>query len=215
MVADRSLAARGVVRQIRSPRALFCKVDVTVPRQVQKLVDTAVAEFGTVDVLLSNAGILGRPYPVDVLPLDAWDRTLAVNLTGCFLCCKYVLPVMKRKRSGSIIMTSSTAGLVGAADFAAYCASKGGVVQLTRALALEAAEFGIRVNCICPGWTETPMIKRMLSTKRDRHEAVESTPLGRIGDPREVARAAMFLASEESSYVTGAILPVDGGFLAR
>lgn len=148
--------------------------------------------------------------------LENFDRVIAVNLRGVFLCMKYAIPLLLESGGGSIINNASVAGLVGFPSVAAYCASKGGVIQLTRAAALEYATRGLRVNAICPGVIDTPMVQRFTQGKPEviaQMTAME--PVGRLGTPEEVAALALFLASDESSFITGMALPVDGGLVAR
>ncbi len=150
---------------------------------------------------------------------EEWDRVLDVNLKGMYLMSKYVLPRMMESRRGSIVNTSSISGLLGWPDSSAYCASKGGVILLTKEMAVEYGSYNIRVNCICPGTTLTPMIERLLSLENNPVESAESIkrmhPLGRFASPDEIAMAILFLASDEASFITGAVLPVDGGYTAK
>jgi NAD(P)-dependent dehydrogenase (short-subunit alcohol dehydrogenase family) len=171
---------------------------------------------GRLDVLFNNAGIEGEQAPTADTTLDNWDRVIGINLRGVFLGCKYGIEAMLRTGGGAIVNNASVAGLVGFAGIPAYCAAKGGVVQLTRTAALEYATRGVRVNCLCPGVIDTPMVQRFTrddAKARAQMEMLE--PVGRMGTPREVAELALFLASDRSSFVTGAVIPVDGGFVAR
>ena len=169
--------------------------------------------FGTVDILVNNAGILGLS-PTEELEVEAWSRTLAVNLTGTFVCCKAVMPAMKARRAGKIVNIASLAGESGGLKPGVdYSASKGGVLALTRKLALELAPFGVNVNAIAPGATRTPMTDAL--SDEVRAELAARIPLGRFGRPEDVAYAACFLASEEASFITGATLDVNGGLLMR
>ena len=172
-------------------------------------------------ILFNNAGIGGscqsRVRFGDVVgtPLKDWNEATAINLNGTFLCCKHVLPVMRKQRSGSVINNSSMGGLVGESGADSCTASNGGVIALTRVMAKDNAQYNIRVNCICPGSIETPMIAPALKADpKLRENLAARVPLRRLGSPEEVANAALFFASEESSYITGAILPVDGGWYA-
>jgi NAD(P)-dependent dehydrogenase (short-subunit alcohol dehydrogenase family) len=147
--------------------------------------------------------------------VDTWNKVIAVNLTGVFLGCRYAIPEMLKTGGGSVISTASVAGLVGFPGLTAYCASKGGVVQLTKAVALEYATQGIRVNAICPGVIDTPMAGLVAMDEAGRAALAQIEPMGRVGQPEEVAALALFLASDDASFITGAIIPVDGGVVAR
>mgnify|MGYP001953528079 CR=1 FL=1 len=147
-------------------------------------------------------------------PLDDWNNILAINLNGVYLCSKYVLPIMRSQRKGSIINNASVNGLLGEPGADAYTASKGGVIALTRVMAVDNGPFNIRVNCIAPGAIETPMIADVLKIPEVR-QRFEDMPLQRVGKPEEVGYAALFLASDEASYVTGVVLPVDGGWSTK
>ena len=192
------------------------RADVSSAADVRAMIETARARYGRLDVLFNNAGIEGAPgFTADCTEED-FDRVIAVNLKGVFLGMKYAIPVMLEHGGGSIINNASIAGLVGFPGAPAYCASKGGVVLLTKATALEYATQNIRVNAICPGVIETPMIERYVSTGEEaRRMLVQIEPVGRLGQPEEVAALALFLASDEASFITGAALPVDGGVVAR
>jgi NAD(P)-dependent dehydrogenase (short-subunit alcohol dehydrogenase family) len=188
-------------------------VDVTSAEDVARMVDTAVAEFGRLDVLFNNAGIGGRAHtPLHEIDEDAFELQVGVHLKGVFLGMKYGIPAMLRGGGGSIINTASAAGLVGMKGLSVYSGAKGGVVLLTKSAALDYAEQGIRVNAICPGIVYTGLsVARGQLPDTPRPEQ----PLGRYGRAEELAAAALFLASDESSFVTGAAIPVDGGYVAR
>jgi NAD(P)-dependent dehydrogenase (short-subunit alcohol dehydrogenase family) len=194
--------------------AEFLRTDVTVPAQVEAAVAHAVERFGRLDILYGNAGCNEEATAPDTR-LEAWDRILAVNLSGQFYLAKYGIPALQAAGGGAIILTASELGLVGARANAAYCAAKGGVVNLTRALAVDCAPLGIRVNCICPGPTRTPMMDAWLHETGDPEERermqVEPIPLRRMASPDEIAATALFLAGPESSFTTGAIHVADGG----
>ncbi len=197
-------------------RALAVRVDVSDATQVEALVEAARSRFGRLDVLFNNAGMEGEQGSTANCTLENFDRVIAVNLRGVFLGMKYAIPLLLESGGGSIINNASVAGLVGFPGVAAYCASKGGVIQLTRAAALEYATRGLRVNAICPGVIDTPMIQRF--TQGNAAAMAQMTamePVGRLGTPDEVAALALFLASDESSFMTGTALPVDGGLVAR
>ncbi len=190
--------------------------DVAKVADVQAMIEAARSRYGRIDVLFNNAGIEGAMAPTADCTEENFDRTIAVNLKGVFLGMKYGIAAMLANGGGSIINTASVAGLVGFPGLPAYCASKGGVIQLTKTAALEYATQNIRVNAICPGVIWTPMVGRITGGSDEaRRQFAEIEPVGRMGTPEEVAAMALFLASDESSFVTGAALPVDGGFVAR
>lgn len=197
--------------------AAFMPVDVADPESVHALVDAAQTRFGRLDVLYANAGILAAGAADETDPA-LWQRVLAVNLSGQFYLAKYGIPALERAGGGAIILTGSDLGLVGASSSVAYCAAKGGIVNLARALAVDCAAQHIRVNCLCPGPVATPMLEGWFAAASDpdRLRATQRGPilLGRFGEPEEIADAAVFLASDEASFVTGAVLSVDGGVTA-
>ena len=177
-----------------------------------------LARWGSVDVLCNNAGtvLVKRLHETSE---KEWDLTTAVNLKGTFLMSRGVIPSMMERGKGAIVNVSSISGLIGWPSYAAYCSAKGGIVQLTRQMAVDYAPFGIRVNCVCPGTTETPMIERLLLKEGNpaeiRRRIEARHPLGRFAKPEEIAHAILFLASDEASFVTGVSLPVDGGYTAK
>ncbi len=198
-------------------RALFVRCDVTQAADCRQAVERAVAEFGRLDILFNNAGIIRRTTVLDT-PEEEWDRVMAVNVKSVYLMSKFAIPAMALGGGGAIVNTASGWGLKGGRNAVSYCASKGAVVNMTRAMALDHAGQGIRVNCICPGDTDTPLLRgeaRQLGAAEDRFLAEAARrPMGRGGRPEEIAQAALYLASEAASFVTGAVLVVDGGGLA-
>lgn len=198
--------------------AMFERANVTCAADCRRVVERSVSEFGNIHVLFNNAGIIKRASVVEISESD-WDAVMAVNVKSVFLMCREVIPIMAPARGGSIINTASGWGLAGGAKAAAYCASKGAVVLMTKAMAIDHGRQNIRVNCICPGDTDTAMLRseaRQLGVPEDRFLSESANrPLGRVGKPEEIAQAALYLASEASSFVTGVALVVDGGGLAR
>ena len=196
-------------------QATYVRADVSREDDVAAMVQAARSAYGRLDVLFNNAGVEGETGLLAESSLENWQRVLAVNLTGVYLGCRYAIPEMLRSGGGSIINNASVAGIVGFPAISAYCASKGGVVQLTKAAALEYATQGIRVNCLCPGVIDTPMVRRASTTLQTVEAMTQMEPVGRLGTPEEVAALALFLASDDASFLTGAVIPVDGGFVAR
>jgi gluconate 5-dehydrogenase len=215
-VADRDAGgAAGVADAIQAAggRAAAMGVDVTDPASVERMVADAGAALGPIDGLVNAAGITRRA-PAAEFPLGDWGRILAVNLTGTFLCCQAVGRTMLARRRGRIVNIASIAGEIGLPGTIAYSASKGGVVMVTRALAVEWAPFGVQVNAIAPSWFETSMGK-VIGTEPAYHErSMRRVPAGRMGQPDELVGATVFLLSDAASMVTGHILAVDGGVLA-
>ena len=217
MAADASEAGAAETVEIikrAGGSASSAKLDVSDSEQVAAVVERTVREFGDLHILFNGAGILSYGTVLETSS-DMWNRMMAVNLTGTFLCARAALSHMVAKGQGSIINVASTTGSYDAcAHAAAYVASKGGVTLLTRSMAIDYARSGIRVNAICPGPTDTPMLRKALTM--DQLDAFAKTfPMGRLGRPEEIAAAALFLASEDASFVTGAILHVDGGQTAE
>jgi len=200
----------------RSGRAIAVAADVSSAAACERMVAVAEGEFGRLDVLFNNAGIM-MSADGDAVSTEeeTWDKTMAVNAKGVFLGCKYGIPAMLRSGGGSIINTASFVALVGAATpQLAYTASKGAVLALTRELAVVHARQGIRVNALCPGPLRTELLMSFLDTEEKRRRRLVHVPMGRFGEAREMAEAALYLASEESSYVTGTEFLVDGGLTA-
>jgi NAD(P)-dependent dehydrogenase (short-subunit alcohol dehydrogenase family) len=211
-------AGERTVGEIRAAAgdAIFVACDVSRAPEVEAMVAEAVATYGRLDCAFNNAGI-GLTYtPLHELDEERWQRILAVNLTGVWLCMKYEIRQMLTQGGGAIVNTASIDGLSGAAGLADYVASKHGVVGLTRTAALEYATRGIRVNAVCPGMIRTPMVEAGIR-ERPELEArlIAQEPVGRLGTPEEIAAAAVWLCSDAASFVTGHAMPVDGGFLAR
>lgn len=207
-----------VVEEIleRGGHAIFSKVDVSSPDDVKRMVDTTVQTSGHLDVIFNNAGVEGEVAPTADCTLENFDRVIGINLKGVFLGMKYAIPEMLKNGGGVIINNASVAGIVGFQGIPAYCASKGGVIQLTKTAALEYAKQGIRANVICPGVISTPMVDRFIQTSAGIKEALEAQePIGRFGRPEEVASLALFLACDDSTFCTGAPFVVDGGFIAE
>ncbi|HEY7492479.1 MAG TPA: SDR family oxidoreductase [Candidatus Tectomicrobia bacterium] len=197
--------------------ATFVKTDVSQATEVEALIAATVATYGRLDCAHNNAGIEGTQALTADYPEADWDRVIAVNLKGVWLCLKYELQQMQRQGQGAIVNTASIAGLVGAHRIPAYVASKHGVVGLTKAAALEYAKAGIRVNAVCPGVIRTPMVERLFFSRHPRAEArlTAFEPIGRLGTPEEVAAAVVWLCSDATSFITGHTLAVDGGIVAQ
>ena len=199
-------------------KARFLQTDVSNASQVDHVIQETLTSFGRLDVLVNNAGIELPKTVIDTSEAE-WDRLMEVNLKGVFLFSKASIPVMSRQGGGVIVNVASELGLVGGTDIAAYCATKGGVVQLTKAMAVDHAADGIRVNCVCPGPVETPLLEATIQgsadPERERRSIVEKTLIKRVGRPEEIANVILFLASSESSFMTGSIVVVDGGVTAH
>jgi NAD(P)-dependent dehydrogenase (short-subunit alcohol dehydrogenase family) len=210
-----SEAGEETVRQIKESggEAIFIKTDVSKASDAERMVEKTIEEYGKLDILHNNAGILGKVAFVGDATEDDWDRVISVNLKGVFLCSKYAVREMVKQGGGVIVSTASSMGLVGLPGNTAYSAAKGGVIQFTKTMALEYASSNVRVNCICAGWIDTPMNEKL--GERITNWILKETPMGRWGRPEEIAQAALYLASDESSFVTGTALVVDGGWVAK
>ncbi len=196
--------------------AFFIKVDVSNATDVEAMVNTVVDTYGRIDCAYNNAGIEGRLASTDEYPEDVFDKVIDINLTGVWLCMKYELPHMLKQGSGAIVNTASGAGLIGVAGMSAYVASKHGVVGLTKTAALEYAKSGIRVNAVCPGLIQTPMVERITADQPQLGEAlVAAEPVGRTGKPEEIAESVVWMCSDAASFVTGHAMSVDGGYVAQ
>ena len=206
------------VRLIRAAggEGLFVKTDVSRAAEVEALLTQTIATYGRLDCAHNNAGVEGMFVSTTEYTEADWDRVLSVNLKGVWLCMKYEISQMLQQGGGAIVNTASGAGLVGVAGLSAYVASKHGVIGLTKTAALEYAKAGIRVNAVCPGVIQTPMVARLTSSRPDLSEAlVAAEPMGRTGKPEEIAEAVVWLCSEAASFVTGHAMSVDGGYVAQ
>jgi len=199
----------------RGSDAIFVHADVSQAADAQRMVAAAVKTYGSLHVLHNNAGVMVQGVVPELEEAD-WDRVLSINLKGTFLGSKYAIRQFRRQGTGGVIInTASVNAFYAEGGIAAYCASKGGLIQLTRAMAIDHSDEGIRVNCICPGWIETPMNASFFASSPDaRERAGRLQAIGRVGQPEEVAEVAVFLASDDASFVTGAAYVVDGGFSA-
>jgi len=208
----------GLIQQ-KGGEAVFVQADVSKAADVEKMVETTVKTFGRLDILFNNAGIPMSFTPVEDLKEELWDRIININVKGIFLGAKYALPIMKKQGGGVIINTASISGVRPRPGLSAYSTSKAAAIMLTRALAIELAPFQIRVNCLNPVAAETPMLAKFIHEKGKEYEKYEegrqkfiaSVPMGRLAQPEDIAYAALFLASEEASLITGLSLDVDGG----
>ncbi len=191
--------------------------NVVEPEQVRAMIERAQSLYGRLDILCNNAGVGSTTDVVDCEP-DEWDRVMTVNVKSVYLGCKFGVPVMLGQGGGVIINTASVAGMVGIVKRAAYCASKGAVIALTRQVAIEYVKQGIRCNCLCPGTVDSPWVGRLLAQTDDQvaaRQALEARqPMGRLGTPEEVAAAALYLASDDAAFITGTGLVLDGGWTA-
>jgi len=190
--------------------AIAVKADVSNEEDVKKFIDQTVKEYGQLDILFNNAGVY-EPGNVEETSLEAWDRSISINLTGAFMGAKYAMPYLK-ETNGNIINTASAGGIIGFPEATSYGATKGGVISLTQAIAVDYAEEGIRANAICPGTGETGMTNELLKNDQVAKSFLAPIPIKRFGQPNDIAQAALFLASDNASYITGHALPVDGGW---
>ncbi len=213
LAADIDLAAARRTAADAGAAVSAAQVDVSDEDSVRALVGAA-AELGEIEALVNVAGV-GSVTNAPDTPLELWERVMSVNATGTFLCCKHVIPHLRARRSGVIVNVASIAGLVGMRNRVAYCASKGAVVALTRAIALDHVGEGIRVNAVCPGTVDTPWIERLCEqTGVTRESLAERQPMGRIASPDEVAGAVAWLLSVEAAFAAGSMLVLDGGWTA-
>jgi len=210
-VAAKELAGEGYIVE-------FVQADVSSEADVRRAIEHVASRWGHLDVLVNNAGIY-RQGDVTQATTEDWESILAVNLTGAFFFTKYAVPVMVSHGSGVIVNVASEAGLVGIKGQVAYNVSKAGLIALTRSCAVDLADKGVRVNCVCPGTTDTPLVREAVGRAPDpaaaRRRLEEVRPLNRLGTPDEIASAILYLASSEAGYATGAILSIDGGYTAQ
>ena len=218
-VADKQVdGGQETVRMVEAAggTASFIEVDVSDAASVEAMVNATVETYGRIDCAYNNAGIEGQVAPTDSYADDMFDKVIAVNLTGVWLCMKYEIPRLLEQGGGAIVNTASGAGLIGVAGLSAYVASKHGVIGLTKTAALEYAKSGIRVNAVCPGLIQTPMVERLTADQPQLGEAlVAMEPVGRTGRPEEIAESVVWLCSDAASFVTGHAMSVDGGFVAQ
>ena len=218
VVADKLLSAARVVAALIGEAAMAIEVDVAQSASVLSMIDATIRDLGRLDVLINNAGY-GIPGSVVETSEDDWDKLMTVNVNGVFFGCKYAIPVMKQQGGGVIVNTASIVANVGIRNRAAYCASKGAVAALTRAMALDHVNDNIRVNCVAPGTIDTPyfedIIRKSERPQELRRELEARQAMNRLGRPEEIANAFLFLASDESSFSTGSMLIVDGGMTAQ
>jgi meso-butanediol dehydrogenase / (S,S)-butanediol dehydrogenase / diacetyl reductase len=214
VVADiRADAAETTAAAIRAAGgdAIAIPTDVSQGDQVKALVEKTVQHYGALHILHSNAGVL-MPDTIESESEEAWHRTMAVNVNGSYYCCRYGIPAMRAVGGGAIVITSSTSGFQGEQSLCAYNTSKGALMNLSRHLAVQHAKEGIRVNCICPGWVDTPFNDPVYETTGFDESSLDTfVPLGRQGTPEDIASSVLFLVSDEASYITGQMLIVDGG----
>ncbi len=197
--------------------AIFVRTDVSKAGDVEALIDKIIEIHGRLDCAYNNAGILGDIVSVADHNEEAWDHTIETNLKGTWLCMKHQIPQMLKQGNGAIVNTTATAGIKGGSPYrSAYVASKAGIVSLSKCAAMEYAEYGLRINVICPSHTRTAMLKQFFELRPELEaDFIAQAPMGRIATPEEVAEGALWLCSDASSFVTGHVLAVDGGFLAR
>ena len=223
VIADRDTeAAQALISGVNNwgGRGLAITADVSVESDAARIANEAVAAFGGIDILINNAGI--QPHgTVESTSLDRWNETIAVNLTGVYLVSRFVIPEMRRRGGGAIVNVASIHGLVTAPNLSAYAASKGGVIALSRSMALDYAADGVRVNCVCPGVIDTSLLREAARLEHVAHPEEQLKawgklqPLGRLGSAEEVAEMILFLASTRASFITGSTYTVDGGLGSR
>jgi NAD(P)-dependent dehydrogenase (short-subunit alcohol dehydrogenase family) len=191
--------------------AYFVKTDVSKADECEQLIKDTIEKYGKIDIAFNNAGILGETNSMADMTNEGFERVIAVNLNGVFYCMKYEIAAMLKQGSGVIVNTASILGVVGFASFSGYVAAKHGVVGLTQNAAFEYSSKGIRINCVAPGFINTPLLSTM--NEKSKSELALKHPIGRLGEPKEVAALVIWLSSEEASYATGGYYPIDGGYL--
>jgi NAD(P)-dependent dehydrogenase (short-subunit alcohol dehydrogenase family) len=195
--------------------AIYCHVDVSKPEDVKNIIDTAVTKYRGIDILHNNAYWAGTNSAIADITEEEWNKTIDITLKGVFLGCKYAIPEMIKKGGGVIINTASVAGMVNSPPTAAYCTAKAGVIQLTRTIAVDYGPKNIRANAICPGVIDTPATAPYFTTEEGTKLLTELSVFNRIGKPEDIAYLALYLASDESSFMTGSAVVIDGGWTAR
>lgn len=208
-------SGQGTVNMIRElgGKSSFIKCNVAVEAEVQELISKTVKEYGRLDCVFNNAGIEGKSQTINECTRESWDKTVSVDLTGVWQCMKYEIEVMLKFGGGKIVNCSSIAGIIGFENLAPYVASKHGIIGLTKTAALEFAKKGIRINAVCPGVIETPMLQRF--TQGDVESMAKEVPMGRLGQPNEIAETVIWLCSDKSSYITGQAIIIDGGWTSK
>lgn len=210
-------AAQAIQQEFGTDDVLIVPTDVSDEVQVEALIQAVISRWNRIDILVNNAGIYHQADVIDTT-LEVWNNVIAVNLTGAFLCTKYAAATMKQS-GGVIVNVASEAGIVGIKGQVAYNVSKAGMISLTKSCAVDLAAYGIRVNCVCPGTTDTPLVRAAVNRAADpaaaRRTLEEIRPLNRLGRPEEIASAILYLASEDAGYATGAVLAIDGGYTAQ
>ena len=219
LASRRKGPGKEVADEIRAQggKAIYVCTDVSKIEDVERMIELTIDEYGKLDVLFNNAGVRASTVNVMDLTEEEFDRTIDVDLKGVFLCSKYAIPYMIKNQGGSIISCSSISAFIGQRLNSAYNAAKGGVELITKCMALDFAKYNIRVNTVCPGWVRTEMNRKQIAsfTEKDWQEVKRLHPLGRIGEPEDIAPAVVYLASDESSWVTGTNIMVDGGYIAQ
>lgn len=217
VIADINEDGKKVAKNLKE--AIFIKTDVTKPKAVKNSIEKTVKKYGSVDIIFNNAGIDGQQKPTAKSTLDNWEKVRSINLDGAYYYLKYGLDQMKKQKSGIIINTSSTAGLVGFEDIPPYTAAKGALVALTKSTAMEYAKYGIRVNSIAPSVVKTALVENFIESSEDPEATEEEfnnlNPMPGWIQPEDVAAAVAFLASDEARYITGHTLPIDGGYVSK
>lgn len=207
---EQAAAATVAIARERGAEAVAIQADVARLSEAERLVNETLERFGRIDFLICNAGIW-EGAPVESISEELWDKTLEINLKGTWSVCRAAVPIMKRQRSGRIVIVSSTAGQRGEANVSNYAASKGAQISFAKSLSTELASFGVNVNCVAPGWVETEMTAGVVADKAQLESAVRTIPLGRMATPEEIAGPIVFLCSEWADHITGEILNVNGG----